>query len=128
MTARHWILAASLCCSLATTGCPAPAPEPTDETETDAEAEAESGDGETDGTDADTDDSDDVYDVVCGCTLEAVGHCGEYARVDGEFVEITGDLGLGSMPFCGQDGLRAEIEGEVQDGEFQATSLELVTD
>jgi hypothetical protein len=68
----------------------------------------------------------EVYDVVCGCSLSEVGHCGEYAQVNGEFLPIEGDLGLGPMPFCGKAGLRAKIKGEVTDGRLMATSLELV--
>ena len=67
-----------------------------------------------------------VYDVECGCTIEAIGHCGEYAIVGGEPMEITGDLGLGSMPFCGKSDLRAEIDGSIQDGKLVATQLTIV--
>jgi hypothetical protein len=66
------------------------------------------------------------YDVVCGCTLPDVGHCGEYAKVGDAFLEITGDLGLGSMPFCGKKNLKAKITGEVQEGKLAATALEIL--
>ena len=67
-----------------------------------------------------------VYDVACGCSLPAVGRCSEYAKVDGEFIEIVGDHGLGAMPFCGKSGVRAKIAGEVADGKLQATSVEVI--
>lgn len=65
--------------------------------------------------------------VTCGCTLEAVGHCGEYAEVDGQFVELQlpASSELGKMPFCGKEGLRAKIEGEVKAGRLVASSFEL---
>lgn len=66
-----------------------------------------------------------VYDVACGCTLEEVGHCGEYAMVDGRHVEIK-DHGLGSMPFCGKSGQKAKIAGEVKGDALHATSIEVV--
>ena len=67
-----------------------------------------------------------VHDLICGCALPAVGHCGEYIKVGGEFVELVGDLELGKMPFCGKQGLQGEIAGELKDGKFFATSFELV--
>lgn len=66
-----------------------------------------------------------VYNVACGCSIPEVGHCGEYAKIDGAFVEIT-DHGLGSMPFCGKSGLRAKIDGQVEGGKLKAKSVELV--
>lgn len=67
-----------------------------------------------------------VVPVMCGCTLTEVGHCGDWAEVDGKHVEIVGDLGLGDMPFCGKQGLTAAITGEVEaDGKLHATKLEL---
>lgn len=67
-----------------------------------------------------------TYPVQCGCAIKAVGHCGEYAIVDGKHVEIVGDLGLGSMPFCHKEGLEAKIGGEVKDGKLKFTSFELL--
>ena len=64
-----------------------------------------------------------VHDLACGCSLEEVGACGNYIKVDGKFVELIGDVGLGGMAFCGQEGLKGEVEGEVQDGKFVATSF-----
>ena len=67
-----------------------------------------------------------VYDVECGCTIEAIGHCGNYLKHDDKFLEITG-VGLGPMEFCEKEGLKAKIAGEVVDGKFAATSFDYVT-
>ena len=66
-----------------------------------------------------------VYDVACGCSIEAVGHCGEYAMVDGRHILIK-NHGLGGMPFCGKTGQKAKIAGEMKGEELHATSVELV--
>ncbi|MEE9384602.1 MAG: hypothetical protein V3V08_14450 [Nannocystaceae bacterium] len=67
-----------------------------------------------------------MHDVVCGCSLEEVGHCGEYVEMDGKFVELElPDDELGPMPFCGKDGLSAKVEGEMHGGKFVAKAFEL---
>ena len=66
------------------------------------------------------------YDVECGCTIEAIGHCGNYLKLDDKFLEITG-VDLGPMEFCEKEGLKAKIAGEVVDDKFAATSFEYVT-
>ena len=65
--------------------------------------------------------------VQCGCTIEGVGTCGEYIDVDGSMIalEFPAGMEMGSMPFCGQDGLVAKVEGAVEDGTYVATSFEL---
>lgn len=67
------------------------------------------------------------HPVTCGCTLEEVGHCGEYAQVGGHFVELQlpASSELGKMPFCGREGLTALIEGELTGGRLVASSFEL---
>ena len=67
-----------------------------------------------------------TYEVVCGCAVKEIGHCGEYALVDGKQVEITGH-GLGDMPFCGKPPAQAKIAGELKDGKIAASSIELVS-
>jgi hypothetical protein len=67
-----------------------------------------------------------VYDVICGCALDEVGHCGEYAKVDGAWVEIVGDHGLGDMPFCGKTGLKAEVSGHPSGGKLHAHAVKIV--
>jgi hypothetical protein len=66
-----------------------------------------------------------LHRVECGCALESVGHCGNYVEVDGEFVEIAGDLGLGKMEWCSKTGLSANVEGKMVGDKFVATSLEM---
>lgn len=66
-----------------------------------------------------------THAVACGCALEEVGVCGNYVEVDGEFIELKGDVGLGVMEFCGQSGLEASLTGSVVDGAFVATSYAL---
>lgn len=68
-----------------------------------------------------------VMTAQCGCTLESVGHCGNYIQVDGEFVEIANgaELGLGKMEWCAVKGPVAVMAaGELQDGKFVASALE----
>ncbi|MFH0945089.1 MAG: hypothetical protein V2A76_07815 [Planctomycetota bacterium] len=65
-----------------------------------------------------------VHDLACGCALEEVGKCGNYINIDGHFVELVGDTGLGVMAFCKQDGLKGEVAGEMKEGKFVATSFE----
>ena len=67
-----------------------------------------------------------VHDVRCGCVIEGVGHCGNYVDVGGHWLEITGEVGLGEMEFCGEDGVRATVEGTIGRGAFAATSLDVV--
>jgi hypothetical protein len=58
---------------------------------------------------------DTTVAVQCGCVIESVGHCSEYAWIDGQPVELIFDQGvpsLGSMPFCGREGLHAAIRGQ----------------
>jgi hypothetical protein len=126
---RRFLAALLLASSLAAAGCPqapappptppppAPAPEAPPAPETPPPAEGAATDAPAEAK---------VYDVVCGCAVPEVGKCSEWAVVDGAHVEITGDLGLGSMPFCGKTGLKAKIVGTMADGKLAATSLELV--
>ena len=112
-----------LICAVALVGCPADTatPEP-------AKAPAKTpakADPPTDGA-SHAAPSTQVYDVVCGCAIEAVGHCGEYAKIEGAFVEIVGDHGLGDMPFCGKTGLKAEVSGHPSKGKLHAHSVKLV--
>jgi hypothetical protein len=63
--------------------------------------------------------------VACGCSIEGVGHCGNYVEIDGEYVELANweALGLGPMEWCGQKGVHAKTAGELKDGKFFATVL-----
>jgi len=66
-----------------------------------------------------------TYTVACGCSIESVGHCGNYIDLAGNHVEIANseELGLGGMEWCGKSDVTAEASGEVKDGKFVAASL-----
>ncbi len=64
-----------------------------------------------------------VYPVACGCSQG--GACGNLVEVDGKYIPLEGDLGIGAMEFCDQDGLHAALTGAVEDGKFVATAYEL---
>jgi hypothetical protein len=66
-----------------------------------------------------------VHPVECGCVIEGIGHCGNYAVIEGQVVPLEYPA-LGKMEFCGREGLRASIEGEVVDGRLVAASFDLV--
>lgn len=66
-----------------------------------------------------------VHTVACGCSKG--GACGNLIEVDGKYVPLEGETGLGEMAFCGKDGLQAKVEGAVQDGKFVARSFEMVS-
>ena len=68
---------------------------------------------------------DGTYQARCGCALDGIGECGNYVLVDGAPVELTGDLGLGEMEFCGQDDRSALVKGTVTGGSVQPTAFEL---
>lgn len=65
------------------------------------------------------------HNVLCGCAVEGVGACGNYIEVNGNFVAIANweEMGLGSMEWCGKQGMVAEASGEVKDGKFYAVTL-----
>ena len=64
-----------------------------------------------------------LHELICGCALPEVGKCGEFIKVDEKFVELTGDLNLGHMPFCKKKDLKAWVDGDVKDGKFIAKSF-----
>jgi len=66
-----------------------------------------------------------THTVRCGCIIKSIGHCGNYVDVAGEPLPLTGDIGLGSMEFCGQGPLQAVVEGTVVDGAVVAISFAL---
>jgi hypothetical protein len=70
----------------------------------------------------------EVHTVACGCALDAIGHCGEYIEVDGEFVELElpASAKLGSMPFCGKSDVKVKVKGLMEDGRYVAEAIALV--
>lgn len=69
---------------------------------------------------------DSVHPVKCGCAIPEVGKCGEFLELDGKFYPIEGDLGLGPMPFCHKEGLKAQVEGELKEGKFYFKKFHLL--
>ncbi|MBL4847098.1 MAG: hypothetical protein JKY65_16380 [Planctomycetes bacterium] len=64
--------------------------------------------------------------VICGCAVDSIGQCGEFAVIDGKHVEIT-DHGLGAMPFCGKGKeLKATVSGTLVEGKLKATAIEVL--
>jgi hypothetical protein len=63
--------------------------------------------------------------VACGCVIAGIGSCGNYIEIDEKYVKIanSADLGLGSMEWCGKEGVTAESAGEIRDGQFVAATL-----
>ena len=65
---------------------------------------------------------------MCGCSIEAIGHCGNYVYVAAVgFVElIHPDLGV--MHFCEakEMGVTVEVTGELKDGKVVAESFEVI--
>ncbi len=66
-----------------------------------------------------------VYAVECGCEIEDIGKCGNYAMIDDKPVVMAG-LDIGKMPFCGKSDLKAKIAGDVADGKLVVKTFELV--
>lgn len=68
------------------------------------------------------------HTVKCGCIVDEVGTCGNYIEIGDEFVEIANrdELGLGVMEWCGGGEHTAKAAGEIVDGEFVASSFEVV--
>ena len=63
--------------------------------------------------------------VSCGCAIESIGACGNYVEIDGNFAYIANstDFGLGSMEWCGKEGVTAESSGELKGDQFYASTL-----
>ena len=69
-----------------------------------------------------------VLSAICGHKLDAVGACGNYVEVAGEWHEIADGAshGLGSMEWCSTSDDKVEVEGSVENGMFVATSLKVI--
>jgi len=65
-----------------------------------------------------------VHNVACACSQGNA--CANMIEVEGKYVELTGELGLDKMAFCGKKGLKGEAKGELKDGKFVASSFKLV--
>lgn len=63
--------------------------------------------------------------AVCGCTLDEVGHCGNYVEINSRYIALANseELGIGGMEWCGKEDVQVETAGEIKDGKFVATTL-----
>ncbi len=68
-----------------------------------------------------------IHALACGCALPEVGVCGEYLELEGRYIELVPPpaIDLGHMPFCGKDGLEAEVEGSLDGERAVLTSFRL---
>ena len=68
-----------------------------------------------------------VRDAKCGCSIESVGHCGNYVMIEGKYVPLI-HASLGKMQFCKQKdaGAKIEVSGAMKDGKYIATNWKLV--
>ena len=66
-----------------------------------------------------------TLNASCGCTLDEVGHCGNYVQIGSQYVALANgeELGLGGMEWCGKSDVKVETAGEVKDGNFIAASI-----
>lgn len=64
------------------------------------------------------------FDAKCGCSIEGVGHCGNFVKIDGRYVPIL-HASLGRMEWCAKKDAGAKIEasGEIKDGKFVAKQI-----
>ena len=70
-----------------------------------------------------------VHDVQCGCTIDGIGACGNYVILQDSPVPIqptAAGAELGSMEWCGMSDVQAEVEGELEDGEFVASYIRTI--
>ena len=110
-----------LACTTESTSAPTTETETGTETETTTETETGAAAGSASGPMASAERA-----VICGCQIETVHRCSEWVDVDGEWVALELPTDMGSMPFCGKEGLRANVEGEIVEGTYVASSFALV--
>ena len=62
-----------------------------------------------------------TYDVKCGCSIDGVGHCGNFVMIEGQYIPILHPR-LGKMEWCRNKAAGAKIKanGELKDGKFLA--------
>lgn len=62
-----------------------------------------------------------VHDVMCGCSIDGVGRCGNYILIDGKYVPMIHPT-LGKMEWCSrkEKGAKVETVGAMKDGKFIA--------
>lgn len=65
-----------------------------------------------------------VHDVMCGCSIDGVGHCGNFIKLEGKYVPVL-HASLGRMEWCKHKdkGAKVETTGELKDGKFIAKQI-----
>ncbi len=68
-----------------------------------------------------------VHDAMCGCSIEGIGACGNYIKVDDKYVVLE-HPSLGTMDYCGagEKGAKVKVAGAMAGDKFVATAYELV--
>jgi len=68
-----------------------------------------------------------ILDAKCGCSIEGVGHCGNFVMIEGKYVPLV-HASLGKMEFCKQKaaGAKIEVKGAMKDGKYIAEQWQLV--
>ncbi len=67
------------------------------------------------------------FEAICGHALPDVGKCGNFIKVEGEWVVLE-HPSLGGMEWCGagETGATVKVAGARTDGKFVASTYELV--
>ena len=67
-----------------------------------------------------------VREAKCGCSIEGVGHCGNYILVEGQYVPLIHPK-LGKMEFCAQKakGVKIKVAGVMKDGKYVASQWKI---
>jgi hypothetical protein len=67
-----------------------------------------------------------VREAKCGCSIEGIGHCGNYILVEGQYVPLIHPK-LGKMEFCAQKakGVKIKVAGLMKDGKYVASDWKL---
>ena len=67
-----------------------------------------------------------VRHAKCGCSIEGIGHCGNYIEVEGQYVPLIHES-LGKMEFCKQKdaGVDIKVAGQMVDGKYVAKQWKL---
>ena len=68
-----------------------------------------------------------TYDVKCGCSIDGVGHCGNFVMIEGNYIPILHPK-LGKMEWCRNKAAGAKIKanGEIKDGKFVAKNWKTI--
>lgn len=67
-----------------------------------------------------------VREAKCGCSIEGIGHCGNYILVEGQYVPLIHPK-LGKMEFCKQkaEGVKIKVAGLMKDGKYVASDWKI---